>query len=92
MKNKKIVGTRGRIFKGKVIKKFPKRVVIEFERTVRISKYETYMRKKTKLHARINPEIDVNVGDLIKIQECRPLSKIVHFKVIEKIKSEGDKK
>ena len=27
-----------------------------------------------------------NVGDLIKVQECRPLSKIIHSVVIEKIK------
>ncbi|MBU1129409.1 MAG: 30S ribosomal protein S17, partial [Nanoarchaeota archaeon] len=34
---------------------------------------------------------EINIGDLIKVQECRPLSKIIHFMVIEKIKS-GDKK
>jgi len=31
-------------------------------------------------------EKEVNVGDLVRVQECRPLSKIIHFVVIKKIK------
>ena len=79
--------TRGRSFKGTVIKKFPKRVVIEFERTIYIKKYERYSKRKTKLHARL-PECmskDIHVGDYIEIRECRPISKIVHFIIIKKI-------
>lgn len=85
-----LVGTRGRIFKGIVTKKFPTRVAIEFERTVYMPKYERYYKKKTRLHAHLPKGIDVDVGDYIKIQECRPLSKIIHFIVLEKIS--GDKK
>lgn len=81
------LAARGRIFKAHVTKKFPTRVVVEFERTVYIPKYERYYKKKTKLHARIPDNMDINVGDLIKIQECRPLSKIIHFIVIEKLSS-----
>ena len=36
---------RGRTFRGKVIKKFPRRVAIEFERTLFIKKYERYPKK-----------------------------------------------
>jgi small subunit ribosomal protein S17 len=80
---------RGKIFKGKVIKKFPKRITIEFERMVYIKKYERYAKSKTKIHARLPDciEKEINIGDLIKVQECRPLSKIIHFVVIEKVKS-----
>ena len=38
---------------------------------------------------------EINVGDYIKVVECRPLSKIIHFVVIEKVKDadiKGDKK
>src|SRR3989338_6055331 len=84
-----LVKARGRIFQGYVIKKFPKRAVIEFERTVYAHKYERYFKKKTMLHARLPDKIDINVGDYVKVQECRPLSKIIHFIVIEKIKSIG---
>lgn len=86
------INPRGKIFEGKVIKKFPKRVVIEFERMVYVRKYERYAKSKTKIHARLSEEIEkeINVGDLIKVQECRPLSKIIHFVVIKKIKSAED--
>jgi len=85
--------TRGRVFEGRVIKKLPHRVVIEFERMIYVKKYERYARSKTKIHARLPlcMENKINVGDLIKVQECRPLSKIIHFVVIKKIKS-GERK
>ncbi len=81
------LSTRGRTFEGFVTKKFPTRVVIEFERTVYVKKYRGFYKKKTRLHARLPPEIEVVVGDYIEIRECRPLSKIIHFIVIKKIRS-----
>lgn len=93
-KTKSTVSTilsRGRTFQGAVTKKFPKRAVIEFERTVYVQKYERFFKKKTRLHARIPEGMDINVGDFVKIRECRPLSKIIHFIVIEKIRSAHDK-
>jgi len=86
---------RGRTFKGKVIKKFHKRIVIEFERMVYVRKYERYKKSKTKIHARlpICMEKEINIGDLAKVQECRPLSKMIHFVVIGKVnKNNGEKK
>ncbi len=85
---------RGRIFEGKVIKKFYKRVVIEFERTNYIKKYERYKKSRTKIHARLPNcmKDSINIGDYIKVQECRPLSKIIHFAVIEKIKDADSNK
>ncbi|MAG11124.1 30S ribosomal protein S17 [Candidatus Pacearchaeota archaeon] len=55
-----------------------------------IRKYERYTRLRTKIHARLPEcmEKKVDIGDLIKIQECRPLSKIIHFVVIEKLNQE----
>lgn len=79
--------TRGRIFEGFVTKKFPTRVVVEFERTVYVPKYQRFYKKKTRLHARLLETVDVNVGDYIKVRECHPLSKIIHFIVIEKLRA-----
>lgn len=78
---------RGRIFEGYVTKKFPTRVVVEFERTVYVSKYQRFYKKKTRLHARLPHHLNVEVGDYVRVRECRPLSKIIHFIVIEKVKS-----
>ena len=78
-----VVGTRGRTFEGTVVKKFDRRAVIEFERTVKIAKYERFMRKKTRIHSRIPDGLEVNIGDYVKVQECRPLSKMIHSVVIK---------
>jgi small subunit ribosomal protein S17 len=88
MKWKDIVGTRGRIFQGIVIKKFDKRIVIEFKRTVKIPKFERFTNKKTRLHARVLDGIEVKVGDVVKVRECRPLSKMIHFVLIEVLNEE----
>ena len=86
------VASRGRSFEGIVIKKFAKRVVIELERTIYVPKYERYQRKRSKLHARIPEDMEVSVGDLIRIQECRPLSKIIHFVIVKILKKTGETK
>lgn len=81
------LSTRGRTFEGTVTKRFDKRVVLEFERTVFVKKYERFYKKKTRIHARLPENMDIKVGDYIKVRECRPLSKIIHFMVIDKIRS-----
>ncbi len=82
-----LIATRGRSFEGFVVKKFPKRVVIDFERTVYIKKFERFYKKKTRIHARLPDTIAVIIGDYIRVRECRPISKMIHFIVTEKIRS-----
>lgn len=88
-----LVSTRGRTFEGFVTKKFPKRIVLEFQRTVYVQKYARFYKKKTRIHARLpdSMEKDINVGDYIQVMECRPLSKIIHFLVIKKIRNAESK-
>ena len=69
-------------------KKFKTRIVIEFERPVKIRKYDRYAKKKTKLHAHL-PECmtdKIEEGDYVRIKECRPISKLIHFVLMEKIR------
>ncbi|MCD6483346.1 MAG: 30S ribosomal protein S17 [Candidatus Aenigmarchaeota archaeon] len=82
---------RGRMFKGVVISaKADKTVIVQREFVRYVRKYERYMRVKRKIAA-YNPEcIDAKEGDVVIIAETRPLSKIKHFVVIAKIKSEGE--
>ena len=84
------ISLRGRSFYGTVIRKFPKRIVIEFERTIFIKKYERYAKRKTKLHARLPDCIfpDINLGDYVEIKECRPISKLIHFVAVRKAQKE----
>lgn len=85
---------RGRLFEGIVKKKFPRRIMIEFERMIYVKKYERYSKSRTRVHARLPTcmEKEVKVGDLVWVQECRPLSKIVHTVLIKKIKSGEESK
>ena len=82
---------RGRTFEGIVKRKFPRRITIEFERMIYIKKYERYAKSRTKIHARLSAcmEDKINIGDVVLIRECRPLSKIIHFVVIGKVKGDG---
>ncbi len=80
---------RGRIFKGIVIKQLPGRVTIQFERMLKIPKYERYEKRRTKIHARL-PDCmknDVAVGDLIEVAETRPISKMIHFVVTKVVRT-----
>ena len=86
---------RGRTFEGIVIRKLPGRVTIQFERMLKIPKYERYEKRKTKIHARL-PDCmrdDVAVGDLIQIAETRPISKTIHMvlsKVVRKLEEKKE--
>jgi small subunit ribosomal protein S17 len=83
---------RGRTFEGAVIRKLHGRVTIQFERMLKLPKYERFEKRRTKIHARL-PDCmkdDVAVGDLIQIAETRPISKMIHFvvsKVIRRAKA-----
>jgi len=81
------IRTRGRSFVGKVISaKMQRTVRIEFGRINYLPKYERYEKRRTRLKAH-NPEcISASEGDMVKVVECRPLSKTKHFVIIEKIK------
>ena len=68
--------TRGRIFKGVVVK----RDLLEY-----IPKYERYAKKSSKISAHNPPCINAKTGDTVKIAECRPISKTKSFVVIEVI-------
>lgn len=84
---------RGRIFEGDVTKKLPGRVTIQFERMLKLPKYERYEKRKTKIHARL-PDCmknEVEEGDRILIAETRPISKMIHS-VVTKVVRKKEKK
>ncbi len=80
-----MLSVRGQIIEGVVISdKAPKTVVVMRSYLKKIRKYERYEKRKSTSHAHNPPCIDAKVGDLVKIMECRPLSKTKSFVVIEK--------
>ena len=80
------LSVRGRQFTGIVVStKMRKTAVIEFNRLHFLKKYERYEKRRTKLKIH-NPEcINAKDGDIVRVMECRPLSKTKNFVVIEKL-------
>jgi len=67
---------------GKVVSnKMDKTVVVLIERKVRHPKYGKFIRKSTKLHAHC--EESVEMGQLVRIHETKPVSKTKSWKVLE---------
>ena len=80
---------RGRQFTGTVVStKMRKTAVIEFDRLQFLKKYERYEKRRTKLKVQ-NPDcINAKDGDVVKVMECRPLSKTKNFVIIQKLGAE----
>lgn len=60
--------------------------VVRVDRRVADAKYGKYftLSKKFKVH---DPEHTAHVGDMVEIEECRPLSRDKHFRLVAMIKS-----
>jgi small subunit ribosomal protein S17 len=75
---------RGRILEGKVIStKMNHTIVLKRDYAFYITKYQRYERRNSKLTAHLPDCIDVQVGDLVTIAECRKLGKSVAFVVVD---------
>lgn len=75
---------RGRTFTGTIIsEKMQKSATVEWKRQSYIRKYERYEKKRSKVKAHNPTCIDAKQGDVVKIMECRPLSKTKNFVIIE---------
>lgn len=83
------LAVRGRQFNGTVVStKMRKTAVVEFERLHFLKKYERYEKRRTRLKAH-NPEcISAKDGDIVRITECRPLSKTKNFVIVQKAGTE----
>ena len=80
---------RGRVLDGVVISaKMDKTAIILRDYLHYVPKFKRYERRHSHVAAHNPPCISVKEGDLVKIAECRPLSKTVSFVVVEKLKGE----
>jgi small subunit ribosomal protein S17 len=82
--NNSPLSMRGRTFVGTIIStKMQKTVTVEWERKNYLKKFERFEKRRSKIKAH-NPEnINAKEGDVVKIKECRPISKTKNFVVIE---------
>merc|ERR1712137_962002 len=88
------VSIRGRILTGIVQSvKMKRTIVIRRDYLHFIKKYQRYEKRHRNLVAHMSPCFrDVNLGDLVTVGQCRPLSKTVRFNVLKVAKSTKAKK
>jgi small subunit ribosomal protein S17 len=72
-----------RTVEGRVVSnKMDKTVTVLVERQVKHALYGKYIRRSSKLHAH-DEENTCNEGDVVRVSECRPLSKSKNWRVVE---------
>ncbi|MBX3708952.1 MAG: 30S ribosomal protein S17 [Gammaproteobacteria bacterium] len=79
---------KSRTVMGKVISdKMNKTIVVQIERKVKHPLYGKYVRRFSKMYAH-DEENACQIGDLVLIQQSRPLSKTKRWKLVEVLKRE----
>jgi small subunit ribosomal protein S17 len=74
---------------GRVVSnKMNKTVTVLVERLVKHALYGKYIRRSTKLHAH-DEDNTCNEGDVVRVSECRPMSKTKNWRVVEVITRTG---
>ncbi len=77
--------TNGKTMIGTVVSdKMQKTIVVMIERTVKHPKYGKILRRRSKLHAHDENQV-CKIGNVVKIQESRPLSKLKNWVLVEVI-------
>ncbi|RMH21030.1 MAG: 30S ribosomal protein S17 [Gammaproteobacteria bacterium] len=79
-----------RIVTGKVTSnKMDKAVTVSIERKIKHPLYGKYIKRTSKIHAQ---DIDnsCQIGDIVSLRECRPVSKTISWQVVEVVeRAEG---
>ncbi|XP_006107850.1 40S ribosomal protein S11 isoform X2 [Myotis lucifugus] len=88
------VSLRGRILSGVVTKmKMQRTIVIRRDYLHYIRKYNRFEKRHKNMSVHLSPCFrDVQIGDIVTVGECRPLSKTVRFNVLKVTKAAGTKK
>ncbi len=62
--------------------KMDKTVTVTVERKVKHPLYGKFVKKSTRFHAH-DEKNECSIGDVVKIMECRPLSKTKRWRLVE---------
>ncbi|XP_005085642.1 40S ribosomal protein S11-like [Mesocricetus auratus] len=83
---------RGQILSGVVTKmKMQRTTVIHQDYLHYIRKYNHFEKHHKNMSVHLSPFRDVQIGDIVMVGECRPLSKTVHFNVLKITNAAGTK-
>ncbi len=74
---------------GRVVSnKMNKSITVLIERNVKHPLYQKYIKRSTKLHAH-DENNECNEGDLVVIQQCRPMAKTKSWRCVKVIERAG---
>jgi len=65
--------------------KMEKSAVVAIERKVKHPMYGKFIKRTTKLHFH-DENNECNVGDIVEIHECRPISKTISWNLLRVVK------
>ena len=87
IKNKIKNNPSGKTFLGQVVSdKMQDTIVVQLSYQSRHPIYKKIVKKSKKIYAQNN--LSAHLGDLVKVVECRPLSKLKKFTTLEIIKKQ----
>lgn len=78
-----------RLFVGKVVSTNNKSAIVEIENRIKHPVYGKYV-KRNKRFAVHDPNNSCHNGDVVSIQECRPISKTKHFTLVDILEKAQD--
>ncbi len=88
IKNKAVINSQsstGKVFIGEVVSdKMTNTIVVSLDYTSRHPMYKKIVKKNKKLYSENN--LTAKIGDIVRIRECRPLSKTKRFTTVDIIK------
>ena len=64
-------------------------IVVRVERQVEHPVYKKYIKRASKVHAHDEGNT-CRMGDVVQVQECRPMSKLKRWKLLNVIERSGD--
>lgn len=79
--NRTVIGTV-------VSNKMHKTIVVEVERKIKHPLYGKYVKRYSKMHAHDEKNV-CSIGDVVVIQQSRPLSKTKHWVLVEVMRKVG---
>ena len=62
--------------------KMTQTIVVQVEERMLHKKYRKHINRHVKFHAH-DPQEMAGIGDIVKIEECRPLSRLKRWRLIE---------
>lgn len=89
MSEQKDTGRKSNTVAGRVVSaKGNKTITVLLERRVKHPLYGKYIRRSTKVHAH-DEDNRCKEGDWVVVQECRPVSKIKTWRLVDVVESAG---